>query len=191
MSNIPDLMNTDVTVGMNEVVSVFVSKYEDGLFARKDTLSAMIKEAKRQCEQLDDDLIKSIDRSMYAVDVPVLNVSFSVANVKVKWDKDYESDKNTIVISVEGVDKEDGPSHGSYSKKIVQPISKHVVDAHQVLVDELERLNGEMLEVISLIKSVSRKERQIRGKISEMTLVNNGFAELLNSPEVLKLVELK
>jgi hypothetical protein len=45
------------------------------------------------------------------------------------------------------------------------------------------------MEVLTLIKSVSRKERQIRGKISEMKLEQSGFADLMNNTEILQLVQ--
>jgi hypothetical protein len=38
------------------------------------------------------------------------------------------------------------------------------------------------------LKQVSQKERQIRGKIAEQSLEQAGMSELLNHPELAKLV---
>jgi hypothetical protein len=45
-----------------------------------------------------------------------------------------------------------------------------------------------MAEVITGIQSVSRKERQIRGKIAAEKLQASGYDALMQSPELLKLI---
>ena len=62
MNAIVNAMSANVNVGMNEVVSVFVAKYEDGLFAKKDALSGDIRALKAELAQIDNSVAELVDR---------------------------------------------------------------------------------------------------------------------------------
>jgi len=183
-------MSSNVNVGLDEVVSVFVSRYETQLFDRKDELSKNIKTVKDELEDLDKRLKKSINTSEYETSIKVLNITTHVEDVTVGWDK-KKGDFITVEIEVKDNDKnEDRWSSSSFTKYKKVKISKSDSTTHTELSDKLEVLKSELAETMVLIKSVSRKERQVRGRISEMKLQESGFAGLLDSPELTKLVEL-
>lgn len=182
-------MSSNVNVGLDEVVSVFVSRYETQLFDRKDELGKNIKTIKSELEDLDKRLIGSIDTNPYGITIAVLNITSVVDKVGVEWGKKPEDNRVTIHIDVKDNDKSDRYSH-SFSKRVTFPTSSKDVKIHDKLNDDLENLKTDLAEVMGLIKSVSRKERQVRGRISEMKLKESGFAGLLDSPELTKLVEL-
>jgi uncharacterized protein YdcH (DUF465 family) len=183
-------MSSDVNIGIDEVVSVFVSQYEDKLFERKQDLSKQIKSVKTNLTSLDKRLEDSIDQSQYVGEIPHLNIKSFVDSVSVCWD---EKGKNIPHVSV-NVTIEDADNSSSYrgsiSKTITVTTSKEEVKLHSSLTTEQEDLNGQLLEVMGQIKSVSRKERQIRGRISEMKLKESGFDNLLESSEMLSLIQL-
>jgi len=58
-------MTSDVNVGMDEVVSVFVSRYETQLFDKKDELGKNIKTVKGELTDLDKRLIASVNKEDY------------------------------------------------------------------------------------------------------------------------------
>ena len=184
-------MTSNVNVGMNEVVSVFVSKYEDSLFAKKDDLSAKVKVVKQEIEQIDRALLKSVDSTQYDATVPALGLTFKMGDVRVCWEGNYNTPKNVMTIDIEMFDRSNDRQHASYTKRIQQAISADVVSKREEAQSQLATLNSELMEVMGLIKSVSRKERQIRGRISEMKLAESGMAELLNNSEMLQLVQIK
>lgn len=190
MTNMTNI-TADVNVGMNEVVSVFVSRYEDGLFAKKDEVAARIRETKSAMKAIEDALVRSVIATEYEADVPNLGIKFRLGAVSVLWEGGYNIPKNTLQINVDMFDSDYNKTASRITKTINQPILADKVEAFQYLKGQLESANAEMLEVMGLIKSVSRKERQIRGRISEMKLAQSGFNELLTNPEMLKLVELK
>lgn len=183
-------MNTNVDVGMNEVVSVFVSKYEDGLFAKKDALSGDIRALKAELAQIDNSVAELVDLSEYATSVPALGFTFAADKAEVVWEGNYYSPKNTICIVLNMYDKSDRES-AVYSKRINKAIPPSFIAKREEVKQALEEKNAELLEVMTLIKSVSRKERQIRGRISEMKLAESGFSGLLDNPEMLQLVAIK
>ncbi len=69
-----DKVTTDTNVGMNEVVSVFVSKYEDNLFAKKDSLQATIRKLKGEIEALTKRVIASVDTAQYVTFNDVIGI---------------------------------------------------------------------------------------------------------------------
>lgn len=184
-------MNTNVDVGMNEVVSVFVSKYEDGLFAKKDELSAAIRSLKQELTDVSTSVRDLVDSSEYDAKVPNLGFTFKMGGVNVNWEKSWSTEANTYTISVEMHDSSAKRDGAVYTKTIVKPIPSKIIKQREEVKQALEEKNAELLEVMTLIKSVSRKERQIRGRISEMKLAESGFSGLLDNPEMLKLVEIK
>jgi hypothetical protein len=190
MADLMTAMTTDVNVGMNEVVSVFVAKYEDGLFAKKEELSNRIRVVKGDMTDLVKNLSESVNQSKYETEVEVLGLTTKVTGVEVRWDGTYKSKKPFIEVNVGVYDNSSDRDYAAFTKTFNFDISKADVDLNNSLKIELETLNAELMEVMGQIKSVSRKERQIRGKISEMKLEQSGFTELLNNTEMLKLVQL-
>lgn len=197
--SIVSAITADVNVGIDEVVSVFVSQYEDNLFAKKKDLSAQIKQLKSDSKALDTRLIKSIDTSEYDITVPVLNLTSKVDNIDIVWKGDEDEDSyssrkvkvSSVVVRVEVKDNDDNDRYSSsLNKNINVTISAADEKLHRNLETELSDTNGELVEVMGLIKSVSRKERQVRGRISAKKLEESGFEGLLQSPEMLKLIEL-
>ena len=190
MNTIVNAMSANVNVGMNEVVSVFVAKYEDGLFAKKDALSGDIRALKAELAQIDKSVAELVDLSEYATSVPALGFTFAADKAEVAWEGNYYSPKNTICIVLNMYDKSDR-GVAVYSKRINKAIPPSFIAKREEVNKALEQKNADLLEVMGLIKSVSRKERQIRGRISEMKLAESGFSGLLDNPEMLQLVQIK
>lgn len=180
-------MSSDVNVGMDEVVSVFVSRYETQLFDKKDEVGKNIKTVKAELADLDDRLVAAVDKDQYNTSIISLNISTKVDGVNVNWGK--KENYVNIEIEVKDNDKTNRYSH-SFTKNVKLAILDGDVKKHTDLDDTLENLKTDLAEVMGLIKAVSRKERQVRGRISEMKLQESGFAGLLDSPELTKLVEL-
>lgn len=183
------MMSSDVNVGMNEVVSVFVSKYEDSLFAKKAVLSDKIRVKKQQLVGLDRSLTDSINPDNYIATVPSLGFVFKMKDVTIYWDGGFNTAKNTIRVDVGMYDMNgENKHHCVYTKTITVPIEADAIADRQLFKAELERLCDELAEVIGLIKSVSRKERQIRGRISEAKLAQSGMSDLLNDVQLIQLI---
>lgn len=178
-------ITTNVNVGMDEVVSVFVSRYETDLFVKKDDLSKKVKETKKELSDLDKRLESSINRAEYTHSIPTLGISAKVKDVSVGWRDEV------IKVCVEVTDDDkNGGYYSSLSKDIEVPINKEDKKEHSSLSDKLDEINSELVEVLALIKSVGRKERQIRGKISEIKLQESGLSELVDNKELISLIKL-
>jgi hypothetical protein len=200
MSNLPSTnVSADVLaklggvkadIGINEVVSVFVSKYENGLFAKKDVLQADLKKAKKAIEDHDSVVIGTVDKRHYDAKVEALGLTFHVTDVSVSWaknDTDYGVKKGINV----SVSMRDGNDRHSWSKIVNLPLSKDQVAVHETLTANSKQIESELMEVLTAIKSVSRKERELRGRISEMQLQRAGFADLINDDGLQQLIAIK
>ena len=186
-----ELLTNNVNVGMNEIVSVFVSQYEDQLFEKKALLSDRVTKLKAQLKGIDRQVTQPIIVDVYNHSVPGLDVEFKFNKMEVTWDKTYRNDyvSNTIVVSIDLVNCSTGKSLHTITKVLAIPSA--FVTLKDELEKDIEKVSAELLSVMTDIKSVSRKERQIRGKLSEMKLAESGFSELLGNPELLKLVQVQ
>lgn len=181
-------MTANVNVGIDEVVSVFVAKWEDGLHAKRENLAKQIKVTKQQQQDLTDRLEASVDKSQYEMKNTVLGIEAQVEGV----DVELGLKENRIVVRVEISDTDSKRSYGdSFDKFFYLPISAEDVQLYNDLKNELTQLQADLLQVMTEIKSVSRKERQVRGRISEMKLEQSGLTELLSNPSMLQLIEVK
>lgn len=180
-------LTINANVGMDEVVSVFVARYEDQLFAKKEELSDHMRKLKKQRSDLEKHLIEAVDLTPYNnITVPLLNlVGFVKDDPCVVWDESYHYSKNSVGICVT-LQTANGTTKSHYPVSF--PISEENIKQKCDLDAEIEAVYTELLEVMNQIKSIGRKERQVRGKISELKLAECGHIELLNNPELLKLI---
>lgn len=182
-------IKTDINVGMDEVVTVFISKYETDLYAKKDDLSRQIKDKKKEIADIETQLIKSVDTSQYTTTIQLLNITSKCKDVSVQWAN--RENPNRIVVEVELKDEDSESRYSStFGKNIYIPIDAVTASLRDELVEQEKELSQEMVDVMLLTKSVSRKEREVRGRIAEKKLNEAGYSELLNDADMLKLVQL-
>ena len=183
-SNLVSEINTNVNVGMDEVVNVFVSKYENGLYEKKDSLSKQIKKVNMEIDGLEKEVKGGIVNGDYECEIPILGIKSKVKK------KEVERGKKRICVKVEVTDDVKGYGGIDTSKNIYVNLDLDDVMSYKEMIKKRDGLKDELTEVMVDIKGISRKERQIRGKISEMKLKDSGFEGLLNDMDMLKLIEI-
>ena len=188
-SNPVALVGASVNVGMNELVSVFIAKYEGDLFTKKDDISSKIKQLKSELSTLDKTVLGEVDSKQYNIKhIPILDINSRVEKVEIEWSHTsyhYKKPHCSVVVELCKGKTANRISHNEY---FVDIPSKHLA-THTKVKSEIESHTQELLGVMSDIKSVSRKERQVRGKISEMKLKESGFDNLLEHPDMLELIK--
>lgn len=181
-------MTTNVNIGINEVVSIFVAKHESELFRQKHDLSERIRVVKRELEELTKKVVDAINTTWYEGNLPHLGLTVSVSKVTAHWEDHYKAKKGNVAVELLATFKCDDQRDTSMNKIVLVPISQVDRDEHDRLTALQEQLNAELLSVMTEIKQISRKERQIRGRIAEMKLEQSGQADLLNHPDLIKLI---
>lgn len=176
-------MQTDIQISMDDVVSAFVSQYENNLFARKKELTASIRTVEENLAKFIKALRKKITGDSFKTTLPF--------GLKMKVDDggiDWEDAEVTFVITIEP------KNNHRYSNNIIvnktKPILAASVKAHEKLQTELSALRADLGEVLVSLKSVTRKERQVRGRIAIRKLEDSGYANLMQDEELVKLVQL-
>ena len=112
-NNALTLLSTNVNVGMNEVVSVFVARYEDQLFTKKDELSKKIKQLKQQLSNLIEHVKETVDASSFNCELLVLGLKFEVKELRPDFeDRNYRGLKNHVLVSI--VVSDIVPQHDTY-----------------------------------------------------------------------------
>jgi hypothetical protein len=185
-------INTNISIGMDEVVSVFVAKYEDGLFTKKDELTNAIKAAKAELVRIEEELIafSETTKAQFEVNVPALDITFRVTKIEINWDNNRYN-PNTIQFVVDGEEFSKSNSCGQIRLNRFRPIPESVLAQEKAINAQLKARSAELFVVLESIKSVGRKERQIRGRISELKIAESGLSSLLTNPDMLKLVHIE
>ena len=179
-------MQTDIQVSMDDVVSAFVSQYENNLYDRKKELSKAIREQETTLEQLQTTVKNEVNGDEWASEPVPFGLKLSVRQGNINWDE--KSVHFTIVI-------EDPKQRGYYGNQVKIEKTKKIPAAHLRAHDkaqkELEELRTALSEVLVNLKSITRKERQVRGRIAMRKLEDSGYSSLMADEELIQLVQLE
>lgn len=168
-------------VGIEEVSNIFISRYEDGLHSEREVVSQRIKNLKEDLKKLEATVVEDLNLAQYDTDVPVLN-SHTRASAQVDW---KESNSCVEIVLYTNITECWSARH-----RLFFPIPIVAVHQYNTIEKSIEDETKVLTDIISKIKDISRKERSIRSKISEMKLREMGVDNILESKELLKLIDL-
>lgn len=188
-----DVMRTDLTVSMDDVVSAFVAKYEVNLFDRKKELQSEIKLAEASLKAVEKAVLKAVTGDEWNRAIPAFDLVAKLNDTTAHWADEDDESKNRVSFSIDIRRK--GDDTGSYYRSALtvvknKPIPSKFVTERRALLKALAPARSELAEVLNNIKSITRKERQVRGRIAMRKLEDSGYASLLDDVELKQLVEL-
>lgn len=177
-------MQTDLQVSMDDVVSAFVSQYENNLFARKKELGAEVKRVEKELSDVTEIVRAKVTGDEFAKEKLPFGLKLKVEDGVIDW----SNDRVNFTISI----KKDFESRYGAQIQVqkTKPIPVAQIRAYKKLTDELEQLRSNLGEVLVNLKSVTRKERQVRGRIAMRKLEDSGYASLMQDEELAQLVQL-
>lgn len=178
-------MTTDLQVSMDDVVSAFVSQYENNLFDRKKDLTKQIRALEKDQEDLTKDVRSKVSGDEYKQHDLPFGLIIKVGEGEIRWD-DHEV---RFSITIEEKNCSRWSNNISLSKS--KPIPAALRRRYKKICDDLEELRRDLSEVLVNLKTVTRKERQVRGKIAIRKLEDSGYASLMADPELIQLVQLE
>lgn len=193
--NFLEVMTTDVNVGMNDVIAIFVSRYERDLTDLRTKLQAEVKQLKKEIVDHEKAIVASVDRDQYNHSVHALGVKFRVQDVAVVWNRDNYGDKikNKIVVTIglRDLNSKRDEEYNDWTKQIKTPMDVVDIEMHSSLETSLETANTKLLDVLQKLKNVSMKERELRGRMAEMKMTQAGYGELVNDEAMMSLIAIK
>lgn len=186
-------MTANLVVTMDDVVSAFVSKYETNLFTRKKELSAELTRAQAERKELVESVKARVVPEEYNQSLPLGLVAEASKDVTLDFEKGRAA--LTLVVRVKGLATERDPynyGRNSNTISIVQheDLRKADIAAYEQITKLIDATEKDLVEVLDKIKSVARKEREVRGKIAMRKIEESGYAPLIEDPQLLELVQL-
>jgi hypothetical protein len=181
-------MTAELTVNMDDVVSAFVATYENNLYKRKKELNRDIKDLLETLEPLDAEALDGVSGAEYDVDViEPFGLRSKVEKKHLNW-----AEKEVVFeISVFHPEKARRSYYSSaITVKRTKAIQPSLVREHTQLEKDLNSTRAQLSEVLEGLKGITRKERQVRGKIAIRKLEDSGYANLMEDPELAQLVQL-
>lgn len=190
------VVGSDVQVGMQDVADVFLSRYETSLEAERKALQAKLIAASNQIKAATE-LAQS--QAITTVQAAGLTRTFDTGLMlltvtagdkpAVDWDKG--SVGVTITTRVESKTRQTGYSRTTEGSVLVDVnVSPQIMADYKEQMATKATITERLNEVQSMLRNMSSKERQIRGKIAELKLQSLGATELLENPQLLGLVDL-
>ncbi len=182
-SNLSTLFKTNASINMDNIVSVFITKYEKALYERKEFLSNKILRVKKE---IDTTFKKELEMFVNLKKYNTVIHPFEI-NVKSNLNFDLETivEKHTVKIICNSIDHS-----GHFSKEVKVSVSSDIIKKAQEYLNTLTSNTEELTKILYDISSISRKEREVRGKIAEKALRETGFNNLFDDAAILSLIEL-
>lgn len=179
--NASSIIKSDLTVNMSDVVSIFVSKYEDRLYEQKGQLQTQLTDLKKNQTALNDELIAEMKRKYAFHEFVNEQTGLSAKILRV----DVRQHECVTVMSVKHTDYS-----FSYDYTKEDALTGDFLERRHMFVQQIDEVNKKLMEVITNLKNVARKERQVRARIAEQQLEKvGGVEQLLTNEMVVQLIE--
>jgi len=176
-------------VSMSDIANVFSSQYESKLMASKRALQSVLKAAKLDLKTFVSYTNKSIEavaKTDHVVDLSAYDLKRVISNI----DVDFED--GVVAIRTETIcpSMPQGNYTNCINQVIIEQLDDYIVNQHVLLSAEIAKQSELVRAVLADISDISRKEREILGRISSMKLQEAGMEELLNDGTLAALIQI-
>ncbi len=186
-TGLSELIHTNAKIGMPEIVSIFLSKYESDLYDKKADLLNSIEQSQKDGMAHDENVLANADFSSYGGEtIPKLKLVTHVNPSKcLHWDKAQVKGQ----IDIKSTDPAKAHQGAIASEYIFDNIKKADIKIHNQILIELGNFKQDLAEVINNIVNMNRKQRQLEGQISALRLKDAGMDKFINDPTLLSLIK--
>lgn len=192
-----DQIKTNLSLDTNDLVNVFISKYEDGLIAQRTSNQALLTGLTKQIKDLSDCVLA--EAKLYVNQSGVLGTtdndlfSLTVTVDKDKFKLEWENKYVGYILNHEMKSKT--TPTGNYSHSTAGNISGRYqlaeadICKYGQLMEDKSKITSTLAEINNQLRDVSRKERQVRGRLAEQKFAAAGLDELLQDQSLLQLID--
>lgn len=182
-------MTANIVVTMDDVVSAFVSKYENQLFERKKLLSKELAAATEAVRAHSVATRAKINAKKHNLENFSPFNLMAVAKDEVYLDFDKGRAQIEVVIC-HASDRSLRYTSSTINATVFEDLDPTDVEHHAQYEALAASLQAQLSDVLDKIKSVARKEREVRGRIALRKIEESGYSSLLDDGELLRLVQL-
>lgn len=193
-------LTINAQINLDDVVNVFISRYETDLTGRFDAIQADMKENGKCLKSLDLEVLTKLKEDFVLAD-EVIHRCFthetkqSFGEIVINWpSKTASLTINHVTTPLNGCKLDDYYSNKTENKnsfKVSVNLHEHFCSAYDRLVGEGSLLREQLMAVNQQLQQVDRKARQIKGVIAERKLEQAGMTDLLQNAELAQLIQLK
>ncbi len=188
-------LTVGASVGMDDVVSVFITRYEDQQISDRQFIQKEMIELNKVIKDLVSAVTAAVRKSVTRYEVNEDNGQFTVQvraktednAINLDWNKGVAQITLLSTVTSKSVVGYQGEVSGTIKAEIV--INGNDTEYYHELMANKTDLTEKLNQVQANLRDVSRKERQVRGKLAQLKLDDAGFGELLNDAALLALVD--
>ena len=192
-------LTVDAKINLDDVVNVFISRYETDLTGRFETTQAGLKENLKCLKALDLEVLARLKADFVVEDKVIYScfthqVSQSFGEIVINWpSKTASLQVNHVTTPLNGCKLADYYNKTEYktSFNVNVNLYEDFCSTYDRMVGEGNVLREELMSYNQQLQQVDRKARQIKGLIAEKKLEQAGMTDLLENPELAKLIQLK
>jgi uncharacterized protein YPO0396 len=195
ISNIEQIQS-NVTVGMDDLVNVFIAKYETSLIDKRNSLQDQLKGLNKIIVGLGETAVKDAKELVESFKLGMINYKNGYIEIsttvndefKLNWEKQHVT--FSITTHSNSFVKVNYQSDNSATITSAIPLSTDLMSAYNNTLTEKQNIMDQLTVINNELRDISRKERQVRGRIAERKFVASGLEDLLSDQELVKLIQL-
>lgn len=178
------IIKAEAKMAMPEIVSVFLSKYETELYEKKAKLTQDIADAKDDYQVSKQAVADKADFSkQHGKYIKELKMYTNVTDIGADLEEGVYRAELRLT---EDKEKSRGTTIKSLENKIAKSDMTNLANARK----RIQEMESDLAGTLAKISDMSRKERQVKARISEMRLEEQGLQNLLGDQEMLKLIQI-
>lgn len=187
-------IQSNITVGMDDLVNVFIAKYETSLINQRNTFQDQLKDLNKIISGLSETAIKDTKSAVQEFNIPdfkngVISIITTIGdNFKLDWERKHVSFR--ITTKIKTTVKVDYYTENDTSITTAISLAPDIISSYERTMDEKRLVMENLSNINNELRDISRKERQVRGQIAERKFVASGLEDLLNDQELIKLIQM-
>lgn len=187
------IIKAEAKMAMPEIVQVFLAKYENDLYEQKESLQLEMAELTEKLKKLNTTVLDSAKFKQWKkIKIPKLELESVLSPDKnLDWANEIVTcsvvlqDMRTQFIAAKRVKVYE------IGRVVEESISQLHLKQYREWNARLDEVRGDLAKTATAIGDMSRKERQVKARISELRLEEAGLTDFLQDKEMLKLIEIK
>lgn len=184
-----EIMTANAKIAMPEMVSIFLSKYENALYEKKDTTQEEMNKLDKDWEIAKAVILKKADFKKYlGAKLPGFKaVTRMHGEPSIDWEQGiYEATISLVFIG----DKKDQFTDSGFRYRATHPVAASDLKTKKDFEKRRAELQAQLSATVAKIGNMARKERQVKARISEMRLEEAGLTDFLQDKEMQALIEI-
>ena len=190
-----DIVSANAKIAMPEVVSIFISKYETDLYDKKSELQKKLAKLKDDLSILENTAASKADFSKYEghkLAVFDLVTFIPEEQVSCNWEEGMFEATVEMRNIPKGKKAQDKPSKISrFGVRVSHKMPAALLKERSAIHEDIAEAQAALQNIIGAISDMSRKERQIKARISEIRLEEEGLQGFLNDPMMQKMIAIE